>query len=203
MGTASFPGVKSGRGVRLTTHPLLVPWSRKSRAILLPPYGPYGLYRASVPVQGCTWVLYYLNRVCPHLSRVCVSLIYYSDLSMWITYLILHSNTCILSGFTYLFNLDREICFMLYYVSRALLRFPVRPHPVDRFRNTLYRVMLDSATFGAQLHFAHSSQNCKVLLYRFPRWLTCGERRTILGRQGDTSGSAFKEFSKNVLCKVW
>ena len=27
MGTASFPGVKSGRGVTLIPHPLLVPWS--------------------------------------------------------------------------------------------------------------------------------------------------------------------------------
>jgi len=35
MGTGSFPGVKNGRGVTLTPHPLLVPWSRKSRAILL------------------------------------------------------------------------------------------------------------------------------------------------------------------------
>ena len=47
----SFPGVKSGRGVTLTPHPLLVPWSRKSIAIPLLPYGPFGLYRASVPVQ--------------------------------------------------------------------------------------------------------------------------------------------------------
>jgi len=31
-----------------------VPWSRKGRAIPLFPYGPYGLYRALVPVQGCT-----------------------------------------------------------------------------------------------------------------------------------------------------
>ena len=54
MGTGSFPGVKSGRDVTLTPHFLLVPWSRKSRAIPLPPYGPYGLYRCSVPVQGCT-----------------------------------------------------------------------------------------------------------------------------------------------------
>jgi len=107
MGTGSFPGIKSGRGMTLTPHPLLVQWSRKSRAIpLLPlwairpvqsfsactmvhftftftsnppmghtactepqwlyrgalylylylysPYGPYSLYRASVPVQGCT-----------------------------------------------------------------------------------------------------------------------------------------------------
>jgi len=27
MGTGSFPMVKSGRGVTLTPHPLLVPWS--------------------------------------------------------------------------------------------------------------------------------------------------------------------------------
>ena len=27
MGTVSFPGVKSGRGVSLTHHPLVVPWS--------------------------------------------------------------------------------------------------------------------------------------------------------------------------------
>ena len=85
-----FPGVKSGRGVTLTNHPLLVPWSLYStppigRTVstepqclystsipLLPlwavrpiqslspctvqlylysPYRPYGLYRASVPVQ--------------------------------------------------------------------------------------------------------------------------------------------------------
>jgi hypothetical protein len=54
MGTGSFPGVKSGRGATLIPHPLLVPWSRKGRAITLLPYGPYSLYRASVPVQGCT-----------------------------------------------------------------------------------------------------------------------------------------------------
>ena len=27
VGTGSFPGLKSGRGVTLTPHPLLVPWS--------------------------------------------------------------------------------------------------------------------------------------------------------------------------------
>ena len=36
MGTGSFPVVKCGPGVLLTTHPLLVPWSWKSRAIPLP-----------------------------------------------------------------------------------------------------------------------------------------------------------------------
>jgi hypothetical protein len=76
MGISSFLEVKSGRGMTLTLHPLLMMWSWKSRAIHLLPqwavrpvqslsactvelylyshYGPYGLYRASVPVQGCT-----------------------------------------------------------------------------------------------------------------------------------------------------
>jgi len=40
MGTGSFPGVKCSRGVLLTTHPLLVPRSWKSRATPLPPFGP-------------------------------------------------------------------------------------------------------------------------------------------------------------------
>ena len=41
-----FPGVKSGCGVTLTPHPLLVPWSRKGRAIpLLPQW-------AVLPVQS-------------------------------------------------------------------------------------------------------------------------------------------------------
>ena len=34
-GTGSFLGVKSGGGVTLTPHPLLVPWSRKGRPIPL------------------------------------------------------------------------------------------------------------------------------------------------------------------------
>ena len=48
MSTGSFLGVKSGRVVTLTPHPFLVPWSWVGRAI------PLLLYRASVPVQGCT-----------------------------------------------------------------------------------------------------------------------------------------------------
>jgi len=35
MSTGSFPGVKCGRGLLLTTHPLLVPLSWKSRAVRL------------------------------------------------------------------------------------------------------------------------------------------------------------------------
>jgi hypothetical protein len=40
VGTGSFPGVKRGRGVLLTTHPLLAPRSWKSKAIPLLPSGP-------------------------------------------------------------------------------------------------------------------------------------------------------------------
>jgi len=48
VGTGSFPGVKRGRGVTLTPRPLLVPWSRKGRAIpLLPP--PWAVR----PVRQC------------------------------------------------------------------------------------------------------------------------------------------------------
>jgi len=40
MGTGSFPGVKYGRGVLLTTHPLLAPRSWKSRFVPVLPSGP-------------------------------------------------------------------------------------------------------------------------------------------------------------------
>ena len=46
MSTRSFLGVKNGRGVTLTPHPLLVPYSWKVRAIPLLPL------RAVRPVQG-------------------------------------------------------------------------------------------------------------------------------------------------------
>jgi len=53
MSTGSLPGVKSGRGVTLTPHP---PSSgvghERVELYLYSPYGPYGLYTASVPVQG-------------------------------------------------------------------------------------------------------------------------------------------------------
>ena len=51
MGTGSFLGVKSGRGVTLTTHPLLLPWSRKSRAI---PLLPLWAVRPVQSLSACT-----------------------------------------------------------------------------------------------------------------------------------------------------
>jgi hypothetical protein len=95
-----FPGGKERPGRDADPSALLVPWSRKSRAIpLLPlwavrpdrasvpvqysytstppigrtactvqlylysPYGPYGLYRASVSVQGCTLSFIFTLRI--------------------------------------------------------------------------------------------------------------------------------------------
>jgi len=53
--TGSLPGVKSGKGMTLTPQPLLVPWSRKSRAIpSTPPMGrtactePPCLYKGAI-----------------------------------------------------------------------------------------------------------------------------------------------------------
>ena len=53
MGTGSFPGVKCGRGVLLTTHRLLVPRSWMSRAIPLPPTPPSG---HTGPVTGSLYL---------------------------------------------------------------------------------------------------------------------------------------------------
>ena len=53
VGTGSFPRVKSGRGVTLTPQPLLVPWSRKSRAI---PLLPLWAVRPVQSFSGCTRV---------------------------------------------------------------------------------------------------------------------------------------------------
>ena len=64
MGTGSFPGVKSGRGVTLTPHPLLVLWSRKGRAI---PLLPLWAVRPVQSLRVCTRVHFTLP-LCVHLS---------------------------------------------------------------------------------------------------------------------------------------
>jgi len=53
MGTGSFPGVKSGRGVTLTFHSLLMPSSRKSSAI---PLLPLWTVRPVQSLSACTTV---------------------------------------------------------------------------------------------------------------------------------------------------
>ena len=55
MGTLSFPGVKCGRGVLLTPHPLLVLRSLESGAILYPPSGTHRTYNGiTVPYTNVT-----------------------------------------------------------------------------------------------------------------------------------------------------
>jgi len=62
MGTGSFPGVRSDRGVTLTPHPLLVPWSRKINDI---PLLPRWALRPVQNLRGCTRVhftFYFLSQ---------------------------------------------------------------------------------------------------------------------------------------------
>ena len=57
-----FPGDKERPVCDADPSPLLVPWSRKSIDIPSSLYGPYGLYRASLPVQ-------YSYISSPHMGR--------------------------------------------------------------------------------------------------------------------------------------
>jgi len=59
MGTVSFPGAKSGRGVTLTLHLVLVPWSRKSRAITLLP--PWTVQPGQTLYKGALYLYLYLQ----------------------------------------------------------------------------------------------------------------------------------------------
>ena len=59
MGTGSFPGVKSGRGLTLTPRYLLVPWSRKSRAIPLLPLWAVQNLSACTGVHFTFYATYY------------------------------------------------------------------------------------------------------------------------------------------------
>ena len=51
MGTGTSLGVKYGRGVLLKTHPLLLPWSWKERAIIL-----LNLWATTGPVRGTLYL---------------------------------------------------------------------------------------------------------------------------------------------------
>jgi len=61
MGTGSFPGVKSGQAVTLAPHPLLLPWSRKSRAI---PLLPLWAVRPVQSLSACTVQVYLYSPQC-------------------------------------------------------------------------------------------------------------------------------------------
>ena len=67
MSTGSFPGVKSGWGVTLSPHPLLVQWSRKDRAIILL---PLWAVRSVQSLSACTRVHFTLLYLLTPCSRV-------------------------------------------------------------------------------------------------------------------------------------
>ena len=78
MGTGSFLGFKSSWGVTMTPHPLLVPWSRKSRAI------PLLLLWAVWPVQSqsaCTRVHFTFNFTIPLACTECYDSLPFSEAS--------------------------------------------------------------------------------------------------------------------------
>ena len=78
MVTGSFPGVKSSRGVTLTLHPLLVPWSRKSTAI---PLLPLWAVRPVQSLSACTRVHFFIfhlpdrrvTNLCNWRSLICMT----------------------------------------------------------------------------------------------------------------------------------
>jgi len=153
MGTGSFPGAKSGRGVTLTPQTLLVPWLRKSRAIhLLPlwdvgplqnlsactvqlnlyfPYGPYGLYRASVPVQyNYTSTPQWTVQPVQKLSACTVQLYHYSPYGPYSLY---RTSVPLQYSYTSTPPMDRTACTepqCLY--SRAIPLLPYGPYGLYR-----------------------------------------------------------------------
>jgi len=68
MGTGSFPEIKSGRGVTLIPHPLLVPWSRKGRAI---PLLPLWAVRPVQSLSACTRVHFTFTLTSRRYSTFC------------------------------------------------------------------------------------------------------------------------------------
>ena len=77
MGTGSFPGGKErlGRDAE-TSPPSSTVGHERVELYLYSPFGPYGLYRASVPVQGCTvplpyYYIYLINSLNAESNPIC------------------------------------------------------------------------------------------------------------------------------------
>ena len=79
-GTLSFLGVKSGVGVTLIPHPLLVPRSWKSRAIpLLPPMGRTAFTEPQCPYNSALYLYTFME--CTICSLVLINVI--NSVSIW------------------------------------------------------------------------------------------------------------------------
>ena len=80
MGTVSFPGVRSGRGVTLTPHPLLVTWSWKGRAI---PLLPLWAVRPVQNLSACTGVYFTFHIFTWKYLRIC-NLVQWRFTEVWV-----------------------------------------------------------------------------------------------------------------------
>jgi len=69
MGTGSFPAVKSGRGVTLTPHPLLVPWLCTGRTACTEPQGLYKVTLYLLPILGTLHSISFQRRDEPFLLQ--------------------------------------------------------------------------------------------------------------------------------------
>jgi len=64
MGTESFPGVKSGRGVTLTPHPLLLPLAMKEYSYTsTPPMGRTACTELQCLYKGALYLYFYCHLV--------------------------------------------------------------------------------------------------------------------------------------------
>jgi hypothetical protein len=134
MGTASFLGVKSDRGVTLTPQRLLVPWSRKGRAIPLLPLwaiwllqGPSAckveLYLYSRE-EGTHWILL-IAHIALCKSRLtpahCISLIVYlTSYTLYLTSYILHLTSYILHLTSYALRLTSYTLHLTSYILHLI-----------------------------------------------------------------------------------
>ena len=106
-----FPESKERPGYDADPHPFQCRDHERVELYLYSPYGPYGLHRASVPVQGCTLPYFTLQR-----AVHCISWCY-----MYLNLLLL-----ITRGYKfitiYLLNLQNMLCYRMFHYKNLSTR---------------------------------------------------------------------------------
>ena len=123
MGTGSFPGVKSGRDVKLTSQPLLVPWSWKGRDI---PLLPLWVVRPVQSLSACTMVSFSFltNSKIPKLNICALCWNYYYMYNVWKTWKLFRYRNIYEYHFSKIFYFCRAVrCFCDVYWWR--MQYPV------------------------------------------------------------------------------
>ena len=112
MVTGSFPGVKCGRGVTLTPHPILVPWSTKSRVIpLLPLWAvrPVQSLSACKRVHFTAVVMYRVRNVNIPSSSLCFMNLSSKDTSFFFIDGSVHRETNLIT-------VQQDATYLVYYI---------------------------------------------------------------------------------------